>query len=247
MSEAELDRRIRAWMAGREPGPVPATLRTRATRVPYETGVPITSRVRDALVGRGGAWAVGGTRRTSIAVLVALGLVAAATVAAVLLAGSRQPQVPGVERWGGFTVGQPAPTVVLRALPAPIAVGDDSSVEFEDLTGSIVVILAPGTADSNAVAGALAALDEAAAATGDDVVFIVGVRASSVLHDNGPTASEMGAVDLSPAGATRDAFPDGASALVVLDRRGTVATVFAGALPAGHQLVELIRALEVSS
>ena len=247
MTESEIDRRLRTWMAERDPGQVPASLRADAARVPYETPLPIASRLRDALVrspgGAGTGWSP-----AALTLLVA-GALLAATIASLVLTGAvRPPPEPALQRWGAFAVDQPAPSAEMVALPGAAQLGDDESVEFEDFVGSVVTILVPGSA-GDAPADELATFAAARARTGERVLFFVGARSPSVLDGladaGGAVALGIGAIDLSAGAAWTADFPDGKDALVVVDRGGTVAAVFVGAMPGRDELVGLLNRLEV--
>lgn len=249
MNESELDCRLRRWMAEREPDSVPATLRARARLVPHETAVPVAWRVRDVFVRPAAAALGGGPAIRAAVVLLLLGLAVAASIAALLLGGSnRHSTVPGVERWGAFVVGRPAPTVVMQTMPGAASDGDDNTLEFEDLTGSVVVIMVPSLRGPDLGARDLAELAEARRLTDSGVVFLVGARSASVMdglaNEGGPPASGIGAVDLSVGGESTIAFPEGDAALVVVDRHGAVAAAFAGSLPGRNQLLEVIQLVE---
>jgi hypothetical protein len=104
MTDAAFDRRLRDWLGGRDPGPVPVTLRESVERVPLQTPVPAVSHVWHAIVGPGAAGRRGSTARLVLA-LVLLGLLVAA-LAAVFTSGSRTAPLTD---WRDYVVGQPAP------------------------------------------------------------------------------------------------------------------------------------------
>jgi len=247
MTEPEIDRRLRDWLAEREPGHVPPSLRTNAARVPYETPLPMVSRLRDVLVGSKGGAPAGWS--PAVVILLLAGALVAATIASLLLTGDVRPAPePALQRWGAFAVDRPAPTGEMVALPGAAQLGDDESVEFEDFVGSVVTILVPGTA-GDARAEELATFAAARARIGERVLFFVGARSPSVLDGladaGGATALGIGAIDLSAGGVPATDFPDGRDALVVVDRGGTVAAVFVGTMPGRDELVALLNRLEV--
>jgi hypothetical protein len=248
MNESDLDRRLRRWLTEREPGPVPASLRVRAGRVPFETPIPISRRVLDVVVGPGGSRRVGGGTRRGAVILVLVGALLVATIASLLSMGSARPsRLPGVERWGAFVVDEPAPPVVMDGLPGLASDADDGELEFEDLVGSVVAVLVPGSRGDDPGARHLASIAEARRLTGEGVVFLVGSRSPSVVDGltaaGGVDAIRIGVVDLST-GRLETAFPDGADALVVIDRGGVVRAAYAGSLPGPDQLVDLLHRLE---
>ena len=59
MTDAAFDRRLREWLEGRDPGPVPSTLSESAARVHAETPIPAASRVWRAVIGSGRAGRAG--------------------------------------------------------------------------------------------------------------------------------------------------------------------------------------------
>lgn len=247
MTQTELDRRLRDWLAEREPGHVPPSLRANAARVPYETPLPMAARLRDVLVRSTGGAPAGSSR--AVLILLLVGALVAATIASLILTGAvRRGPEPALQRWGAFTVDRPAPTAEMVALPGAAQLGDDESVEFEDLVGSVVTILVPGSA-GNASADELTTFAAARARTGERVLFFVGARSPLVLDGladaGGAVALGIGAIDLSSGGAGTADFPDGRDALVVVDRGGTVAAVFVGTMPGRDELVALLNRLEV--
>ena len=126
------------------------------------------------------------------------------------------------------------------ALPGASQLGDDESVEFEDFVGSVVTILVPGAAD-DATAPEFAAFAAARAGTDERVLFFVapGRRRCSTASPTPAARRRSGSVRSIVRGRGSSAdFPDGSDALVVVDRAGTVAAVFVGAMPGRDELVE---------
>lgn len=234
MNNIELDRRLRRWMADREPGTVPTSVLDLARTVPGATPVPARRRVQGALVA---IRPTGGLRPMGIVIVLAL-LVGMSIVA--LLVGSRPPApVPGVDRWGAFEVGQPAPTVIWKSPGGSTADDDDRTVEFEDLVGSVVVVLVPAS-DPLEPGVPLAELVEARRQAGDGAHFLVGTRSADGME--AISSSGLEGIDLSE-GRLAAAFPDSPAALVVIDQAGRVAYIFTGSLPPIEQLNGLVRAL----
>ena len=246
MNDVELERRLRRWMSDREPGPVPMQTRAELGQVAFKTPIPTSRRLVDPFVRRVSPprtqWAAGPVR----AMLLVLGLLVAVAVAALFVAGSKPPApVLETDSWGAFVVGRAAPPAVMRLIPPVSRITDDDTLEFVDLAGSIVVLVVPDEAAGSALNREIEALTVARHRTGADVVFLVGARSAAVTDALSRVAAEtedIDAVDLSSASAV--AFPSGAPALVVVDRQGGVAAIFAGVLPGADQLVTLIKHLE---
>jgi hypothetical protein len=239
MTEPQLDRRLQDWLTAREPGPVPPTLRESAGRVAFETSLPATWRVWGAIVSPAGSTGVGRNAPLALVLLV-LGLIAAAAVAVVVGASRTPLPVPGLAGWGSFVVGRPAPAIVMRNVAGTPAVGDDSTFEFEDRVGSVVVVYVPsrGGGDSESdVATLVTSRSRAAAGVG----FLVATDAPSADRPavTAAAAGGIGAVELPPGWAGRSDRLPGVG-LIVIDRHGTVAAVFGGALPGPDQLSDII-------
>jgi hypothetical protein len=240
MTDAQFDRRLRDFLAGREPGPLPRSLREAAARVALDTPVPPTWRVWQVVVRRAGS---GGTptRRLALALLI-VGLMLAAAAAALVVGASRTPPpVPGLSGWGTFLVGQPAPPMVMRNVAGTPQIGDDRTFEFEDRAGSLMVVYLPAGDGDDLAVGDVEKLIEARDRAPEGVVFIVASdepvadkQAVSAAADAG-----IGAVRL-PANWTRDTAAATGAAIVVIDRRGRVAAAFGGALPGPDQLLDVI-------
>jgi hypothetical protein len=234
MTDSDLDRRLRRWMSDREPATVPPAVRQLAADVAQTAATPLAWRVRGVLGLRPAADAP----RMALALAV-LGLLLAVVVAGLLVGGSNQPSpLPGVDRWGGFIVRQPAPPVAWTALGPDIADDDDHEVEFEDLAGSVVVVIAPSGGDA---ATGLTAAEQIRARVGDGTHLIVGARTLASLESI--TGTGVSGMDLTPAAISED-FPPTEPAVVIIDRRGRVARIFAGEVPGADQVVDIVTMLE---
>lgn len=89
MTERELDRRLADWLASRDPGVVPDSLRATAARVPYEIRPPLGARIADAFAAR---WAIPRLWTTRVSRLALVVLLVLAMLVALAVVGSRQPE-----------------------------------------------------------------------------------------------------------------------------------------------------------
>jgi hypothetical protein len=243
MTEAQFDRRLRDWLADREPGPVPPSLREGSARVAFETPPPAMWRVWPAIVRPAGLVDVGrgGGRGAALAfVLLVVGLIVAAAVVAVG-ASRTPPPAPVLAAWGSFVIGRPAPAIVMHNVAGTPPVGDDSTFEFDDRAGWVVVVYLPSDGDADAAASDVAALVAARERASGGVLFLVATAepAAAIPAVSGAADAGIGAVQL-PVGWAGGSEPARAAAVVVIGRRGTVAATFAGALPGPDQLVDVI-------
>jgi hypothetical protein len=241
MTDAQMDRRLRAWLADREPGPVPPSLRDSAARVPQETPTPTTLRAWQMLV-RGTGPDGGAPAARLVLLLAVVGLIAAAALALFAVGSSRQPApVPGLTSWASFAVGKPAPPIVMRNVAGTPAVGDDETFEFDDRVGSVVVVYVAADTGNDGAARDVATFIATRDGAAGGAVFVVATAAPesnrgaiSIAADAG-----IGAVQLPPSWATGSArVPD--AAFVVIDRRGRVAAALGGGLPGPDQLIAVI-------
>src|SRR3990172_6148166 len=89
MTDNELDRRLHAWLATRDPGPVPVALKLAVARVPYDVRPPIRWLIADAIASR---WAIPQTRTIhGLRLAVAIALLLVLATAAAMMAGSQGP------------------------------------------------------------------------------------------------------------------------------------------------------------
>ena len=232
MTDAAFDRRLRDWLDGRDPGPVPASLRESAASVPLQTPVPAVSRVWQAIVGPGAAGRPGSPARLVLA-LVLLGLLVAA-VATLVTVGSTPAPLTG---WRDYVVGQPAPDLDFGSVAGTLPRGD-STISVDDLPGALVVLYFPGEATAERTAADARALIQASGHAPNATAFVVIAAESapiapdtvSLIHDAGMLTAAT------PAGW--DADPStGGPALVITGRGGVVKYVFASELPDADQLV----------
>jgi hypothetical protein len=234
MIDSDLDRRLRHWMVDREPASVPPAIYALARVVAEETPTPLAWRVRGVH-----RWRSAADAPRMAFVLAVLGLLLAAVAANLLVGRSSQPSpLPGVDRWGGFVVGQVAPSVAWTASGPDIADNDDHEVEFEDLVGSVVVVIAPSGGD---ITTGLTEAEAIRARVGGGTHLIVGARTLASFESIAGTGAS--GMDLTPAELT-DTFPRTESAVVVIDRNGRVAHVFAGDLSGADQVVDIVTSLE---
>jgi hypothetical protein len=233
MTEAAFDRRLRDWLEGRDPGPVPMTLRESVERVPVRTPVPAVSRVWQAIVGPGAGGRRGSPLRLVLA-LVLLGLLLAAAFAGVSTSG--RPTAP-LTSWHDYVVGQPAPDLDFGSVAGALRTGD-STISVDDLPEAMFVLYFPRGASSDRTAADARLLIKASEQVPNATAFLVIAPDSapiardtaSLLHDAGMMTAAP------PAGWDADAS-SGEPALVITGRGGVVKYVFAGGLPDADQLI----------
>jgi hypothetical protein len=233
MNDAAFERRLQEWLVDREPGPVPASLRESAALVPLDTPIPAAARVWGAIVGRRRDAASGSPVRF-VFVLIVIGLLIA-VIAAGLSAGSRK--VP-LSAWGDYVVGQPAPDRDFGSLAGVVPVGEPT-ISIDDRVDAEFVLYIPGDASPDRTAADASVLIEASNRVSSSTAFLVIVQPSSPLpqatvdrlHGAGMLTAEP------PADWPSGASPHGEPALVITNRRGEVAHVYVGELPAAEALI----------
>jgi len=232
MTDAAFDRRLRDWLDGRDPGPVPASLRESAASVPLQTPVPAVSRVWQAIVGPGAAGRPGSPARLVLA-LVLLGLLVAA-VAALITVGSRPAPLTA---WRDYVVGQPPPDLDFGSVAGALPRGD-STISVDDLPEALVVLYFPGEATAERTAADARVLIQASEHAPNATAFLV------IAPDSAPIAPDT--VSLIHAAGMLTAAPPanwvadpsvGGSALVITGRGGVVKYVFASELPDADELI----------
>jgi hypothetical protein len=232
MTDAAFDRRLRDWLEGRDPGPVPASLRESVQHVPLRTPVPAVSRVWHSIVGPGAGGRRGSPARLVLA-LVLLGLLLAA-VATLIAGGSRTGPLTS---WRDYVVGQPAPDLDFGSVAGSLPRGD-STISVDDLPEAMFVLYFPRSASSDRTAADARALIQASEHVPSATAFLViapdapplAPDVVSLVHDAGMLTAAP------PAGWDADASV-GEPALVITGRGGVVKYVFAGELPDPDQLI----------
>ena len=232
MTDEAFDRRLRDWLDGRDPGPVPASLRESAAGVPFRTPVPAVSRVWQAIVGPGASGRPGAPLRL-VLVLVLLGLLVAGAVA-LLAAGSRTAPLT---TWRDYVVGQPAPDLDFGSVTGTLPRGD-STISVDDLPEAMFVLYFPGGATAERTAADARMLIQASEHVPNATAFLVIAPTSapiaagtvSLIHDAGMLTAAT------PAGWDPDPSIGG-PALVITGRGGVVKYVFASELPDADQIV----------
>jgi hypothetical protein len=238
MTESQADRHVHEWLAAREPGPMPAALRESLRRVAYETPPPATWRLWQGTVRPG--WA-GTTSSLRLALLIGLlGVLIALTTANLI--GDRSPApalAPELSRWRDFVVGQRAPALEFRSVGGALSDRDDMTLQFEDLLGSLVVMYVPEPDAEQGITD-VGGLAEATLAAPDSTAFIV----------TGPIEWSRGlnlnpeVVNAEPPPGWEAARPQRGPAILVVDRRGVVAAVYASTLPTPDQLADRLVRVE---
>jgi hypothetical protein len=232
MTDGAFDRRLRDWLEGRDPGPVPVTLRESVERVPLQTPVPAVSRVWQAIVGPGAGGRRGSPARLVLA-LVLLGLLLA-VVATLIAGGSRT--VP-LTSWRDYVVGQPAPDLDVGSVAGTLRTGD-STISVDDLPEAMFVLYFPGEATPERTAADARALVQASEHVPSATAFLVIAPASAQLAaDTVSLIHDAGMLTAVPPRAWTRAQSTGEPALVITGRGGVVKYVFAGDLPDADQLI----------
>ena len=235
MTDTAFDRSLRDWLEAREPGPVPASLRESASRVPLETPIPAAARAWQAIVAAGATGRRGSPLRL-VLVLALLGLLLAA-VAAILTAGSRPAPLT---TWHDYEPGKPAPDRDFGSIAGSL-VSSDATISVDDLTEYqfVVVLYFPGDAPAGRTAqdaGELVAASEHAPST---TAFLVIASPSS--HVAADTVERLHAAGAETAEPPPDwpwaGRPQGDPVLVITNRRGIVSQVYVGDLPAADLLI----------
>lgn len=233
MTDAAFDRRLREWLEGRDPGPVPSTLSDSAARVPRETPIPAASRVWQAVLGSGRVGRTDSPVRL-VFVLVVLGLLIAA-VAALLGAGSRPTPLTA---WQDYVVGQPAPDRDFGSVTGAFT-GGDPTISVDDLQQFVVVLYFPGEAPPERTAADARVLVEASDHTPAGTAFLVVAPATKPM--TAETVDRVRAAGMLTAEPPADwpaaGQPQGEPVLIVTDRRGVVANVYGGELPTADELI----------
>jgi hypothetical protein len=118
--------------------------------------------------------------------------------------------------------------------------GDDSTFEFDDRAGSVVVVYLPSGGDADAAASDVAALVAARGRARGGVLFLVAAAEPAAGVPAVSDAADAGIGAVQPPGWAGKSESARAAAVVVIGRRGTVAAAFGGALPGPDQLVDVI-------
>jgi hypothetical protein len=227
------DRRLHDWLEGRDPGPVPTSLRESAARVALETAIPATSRVWQAVVGAGRSGRAASPVRL-VFVLVVVGLLVAA-VAALLVAGSRPSPLTA---WQGYVVGQPAPDRDFGFVAGDVT-GGEPTISVDDLPEFVVALFFPGDATAERTAADTRVLVEASERTPAGTAFLVIPSASSPLAAD--TVDRVHAAGMLTAAPPPDwpglGQPQGEPVLIITNRHGVVANVYVGQLPTADWLI----------
>lgn len=233
MNDAAFERRLQEWLLDREPGPVPASLRESAARVPLDTPIPTAARVWGAILGSRRTSASGSPVRL-VFVLIVIGLLVA-VIAAALSVGSRR--VP-LSAWGDYVIGQPAPDRDFGSLAGAVPVGEPT-LSIDDLVDAEFVLYIPGEASPDRTAADASILIEASNHVSAATAFLVVVEPSSPLPQT--TVDRLYDAGMLTAAPPADwpsgASPRGEPALVITNPRGEVAGVYVGELPAADALI----------
>ena len=213
MTEPEIDRRLRDWLAEREPGHVPPSLRANARAVPYETPLPMVAASRRARRSTGGTpagWS------PAVVILLLAGALVAATIASLLLTGAVRPAPEPVAPALGRVRRRPAGAHRGDAQRSRVRPSSATTRASSSRTSSVrssrswcrARLVTRGPKSSRDVRGG-------AGGTRRARPVLRRRRSPSVLDGladaGGATALGIGAIDLSAGGAGSADFPDGAT------------------------------------
>jgi hypothetical protein len=232
MTDTALESRLSAWLDGRDPGPVPMTVRAGVARVTGETSLPLVAGIMQPLVGP--RWA--GRESAALRLILVLGLLALLIVSALSLLTTGRPKLPTA--WRDYVVGQPVPDRDFGSVAGVLAHGDPT-VSVDDFPKFVVVLYFPGDATATRVVsdarGLVSASEHSPSGTAFLVLTPAGQATLSRAIDSLTAAGMLTAH--APAEWQSPHEGDVGPALVITDRRGIVDQVYTGQLPDAAGLI----------